>query len=278
MFHFGLIREKGHKHTQTQSGTNDDSNQDRKSGAVFVCAHWRGKEQRDLLIFRAWQHTTCSGGTFQHSPQIKHKTWMHKISCGSTNQDIMVAKVTKPHTVVAVGRTGRVLCGVACSGALRLINIINIVRIRFEAIRKNNPSHHLKRVAGRAETVVTGGWQSQRETLCRCQDVKTGAVFTAVRTNTRTQAHNTTKTQHNTNKHTHIIALVSGCHPRQNAQKEKHAHISKLIQKHTCTHSHPAIKTNQTLVCESTCMAGCLINYHTHRCRYDLLQFGYDYN
>ena len=82
---------------------------------------------------------------------------MHKISCGSTNQDIMVAKVTKPHTVVAVGRTGRVLSGVACSGALWLINIINIVRIRIEAIRKNNHSHPLKRVAGRAETVVTGG-------------------------------------------------------------------------------------------------------------------------
>ena len=225
MFHFGLIREKGHKHTQTQSGTNDDSNQDRKSGAVFVCAHWRGKEQRDLLIFRAWQHTTCSGGKFQHSPQIKRKTWMHKISCGSTNQDIMVAKVTKPHTVVAVGRTGRVLCGVACSGALRLINIINIVRIRFEAIRKNNHSHPLKHVAGRAETVVTGGWQSQRETLCRCQDVKTGAVFTAVCANTSTQhKHNKNTAQHK-QAHSHYCSCVWMSPQAECSERKARAHI-----------------------------------------------------
>ena len=139
---------------------------------------------------------------------------MHKISCGSTNQDIMVAKVTKPHTVVAVGRTGRVLSGVACSGALWLINIINIVRIRIEAIRKNNHSHHLKRAwpgvqklwlleADKASVRHCAGARMSKQVQCSPLCAQTQAHKHI----TQTQAHAQTQT----NKQT-CIALVPECH------------------------------------------------------------------
>ena len=144
---------------------------------------------------------------------------MHKISCGSTNQDIMVAKVTKPHTVVAVGRTGRVLSGVACSGALQLINIINIVRIRIEAIRKNNHSHHLKRAwhgvqklwlleADKASVRHCAGARMSKQVQCLPLCAQTQAHKHPTHKHiTQAQAHAQTQT----NKQTRI-ALVPECH------------------------------------------------------------------
>ena len=136
---------------------------------------------------------------------------MHKISCGSTNQDIMVAKVTKPHTVVAVGRTGRVLSGVACSGALWLINIINIVGIRTDAIRKNNHSHHLKRAWHSVQKL----WlpEADKASVRHCTGARMSKQVQCSPLCAQTQAHNTQA--HNTNTST-----------RTNTNKQANSHCS----------------------------------------------------
>ena len=122
----------------------------------------------------------------------------------------MVAKVTKPHTVVAVGRTGRVLSGVACSGALWLINIINIVRIRIEAIRKNNHSHHLKHAWHGVQKL----WllEADKASVRHCAGARMSKQVQCSPLCAQTQAHNTnTSTQH------------------------KHKHTTQTQQKHSTT-------------------------------------------